>query len=390
MGLKILHSIKLNVLPHLTVAGTLLLVSCGGGSGGSPNPFSEDETLGSAAPFTGRMVGTQVFDNTLRGVNLNSGRFLTLPGSNQLLSLGALRNDASVQTERDRSVSSGILITVDDCSESQAFTVCFYFLDRNGNITSQFNKESEFPGAGKVSYDGSHVVVDFSDRTGGASTVIIYTREGEFVSGYSQSGVMSDRAYDWLPDGRLVFSMEGNALLGDEQPTGFIVTEPFSTTPAWRITLPDFYQEGRIHSMESSPDGSQLLINISPRVGPARPIFVEMDTWLINQFIDNTQSPSTDVKNVSFGPDGGWVYAVISSSELQSGPSLDSSLGDTIVFIGSSDTLFAFEVNGNTHPMPLSQNDLSSSLVLMPTDRPRDPGGEVGGGQFDGNLVWIP
>jgi len=26
----------------------------------------------------------------------------------------------------------------------------------------------------------------------------------------------------------------------------------------------------------------------------------------------------------------------------------------------------------------------------MPTDNPDNPGGEIGGGQYDGQLAWIP
>ena len=284
-----------------------------------------------------------------------------------------------------------MLITVDDCFEERAEALCFFFLDRDGNLTSQFGLSGRSPGPGKVSFDGTLVAVNLTDREGGNSVMSNYTREGEFVSDFGQSGPMQGSSpYDWLPDGRLVYSMEGNALLGDAQQTGLIITDPYNATPQRRITSPVFYQEGTIHTIESSPDGRQLLINVEPRVGPRRPILLDMETLLTTQLIDRDQASPVDIKSIVWGPDGAWTYAVISSSELLSGPAPGSSQGESLVFIGSSDSLFAFEVIGATHPMPVSQAELSSSVRLLPTDDPGNPGGEVGAGEYDGSLVWIP
>ena len=372
------------------VGGSILLTlfiatACDSGSGSDSSGISNDDV---GAPFTGRMVGTRVFDNTLLGVDLASGRFSALAGNGFLDSLGALRNDATVKTRRDRSIQSGMLVTIDDCLAEVDDTVCFFFLDRDGNASSNFTEDARFPGPGKVSFDGTHVAVNLTDRVGGNSTMTIYTRDGEFVSNYSQSGAMNSQGpYDWLPDGRLVYSMEGNALLGDDQPTGFIITAPYSATPQRRITLTDYYQDGVIKTIESSPDGSQLLINLEPRVGPTRPILLDLETLTITQLIDRTRDTVGDAEKVSWGPDGRWVYAVISSSELLTG---DALVGGTIVFIGSFDSLYAYEVNGTVHPLVRSPDDLSASVRLIPTDNPRSPGGQVGGGEYDGKLVWIP
>lgn len=306
------------------------------------------------------------------------------------MSQGFLRDEATVLTRRDRSRTSGMLVTVDDCLEQQDEAICFFFLDRDGNTTERFAINGEFPGAGKVSFDGTHMVVDRSDRQGGLSTISIFTREGEFVSSHAQSGSMQRSGpYDFLPDGRLVYALEGSELRGDPEPTGFVFTNPFDAAPQQRITLPDFYQGGTIRTIESSPDGRQLLINIEPSVGPTRPILVDTQSLSITQFVDPNDT-SIDIKSTVWGPEGRWVYAVISTEELLSGAALDSSQGETIAFIGRSDTLFAFEINGTTHPMPLSQSALSDSVRLMPTDSPGNPGGAIGAGEYDGNLVWIP
>jgi len=210
--------------------------------------------------------------------------------------------------------------------------------------------------------------------------------QGHFQTGHT----ISTGPYDWLPDGRVAYSLVGNELLGDPQPTGFIISKPYSATPDRRIRLPDYYQEGSIQTIESSPDGNQLLIGVRPRVGPLRPILLDLESLSITPLIDPTQNSATHVFNSVWGPDGRWIYSTISTSSLLSGTALDNSQGDQIVFIGSSDSLFAFEVNGTQHPMPDSQAALSSSLRLIPTDSPTNQGSDIGGGKYDGNLVWIP
>lgn len=363
------------------------------GPASAGSPATRVGNSSSTLPSTGRMVGTRVFDNTLLGVDLETGRFSALAGNAELAALGATRGDATVETRRDRGAESGMVLTVDDCLEERDETICVLFADRDGNVVDDdfFSLDGKFPGPVKTSFDGRFVVVERSDRAAGASFLSMFTRDGEFVSGHAQTaGLDSDGAYDWLPDGRLVFSIEGNELLGDPQPTGFFITDPYETTPRRRITLPDYYQEGRIKTIESSPDGRQVLMNVAPRVGPTRPILVDLETLTVTQLIDREDGSLIDAKSVVWGPSGRWVYVVVSTAELLSGVAADNSSGDVIVFIGFSDSLFAYRSDGSKHPMPLDQDDLSDSVRMIPTDSPTDPGGEVGGGEYDGKLVWIP
>ena len=133
-----------------------------------------------------------------------------------------------------------------------------------------------------------------------------------------------------------------------------------------------------------------MLINVERRTGRARRILLELATRSVMQPIDRDDGGVTDVKRVVWGPDGRWTYAVIATASLLSGPSLDSSLGTTVVFIGSSDSLFAYEVTGVTQPMPFSSPASNMSVRLIGTDSPRDPGGRIGGGEYEGSLAWIP
>jgi len=237
-------------------------------------------------------------------------------------------------------------------------------------------------GPGKVSFDGKYVAVNRTDREAGLSVITIFTREGKPVSSYAQNGPMKRNGpYDWLPDGRLVYAIEGNTLLGDRQQMGYIISQANSAKPDRRIVLPRFYQDGRIFSIDTSPDGRQLLMVVAPRVGPRRPILIDVETHKITQLIDRSSS-NIEVNYVGWGPDGRWVYAAIPQHKLLSGPSLDSSQGSTVAFVGSFQSLYAFEVNGTTHALPESASDLSNSVQLIKTNNVRKPGSPVREGRL--------
>ena len=294
--------------PLFCTAAVLLLVACGGGDGvdGVGQVPSEDGASGrgSGGPFTGRLIGA--FGNTFTELDLATGRYAALPSGRSLLERGFFEDHHSVQTRRDRSVSSGTIVTLDGCLADRAEAICVFFLDADGSDTGAFAIDGRFSGVAKASFDGTHVAIDRRDRDGGLSTMSIFTRDGAFVSSHSQSGPTDDDGpYDWLPDGRLVYSIEGSELLGDPQPTGFIITDPYDATPRRRITLPDYYQEGDIRTIESSPDGSRLLMLVEPRVGPRRPILVDVDTLGVTQLVDREDS-IIDVNRVVWGPDGRW------------------------------------------------------------------------------------
>lgn len=370
-----------------------LLVSCDGSGGADrfSDPAQGASGVNAAAPYVGRAVGTTFFDNTFLGAELSNGRFFTLSGNNALAATGALNSRAEVITRRDPSVSSGMVVTIGDCREDLDDTVCFYYLDRDGNVTGQFQIDSRFPGPGKLSFDGSHIAVNLTDRVGGNSTMTIYQRDGTFVSNWSQSGAMNGGGpYDWLPDGRLVYSIERTTFEDDSERLGFVITKPYSTEPDRSLGFPRYYDQGQVISIETSSDGLQLLVNIQSRVGPSRPILVNTETFSIQQLIDREDGGVIDVDRVYWGPGDDWVYGVIPTASIGTGISLDNSLGDTAVIVGSFDSLFAFAVNGTMHPMPLSQEDMSDNLRLIPTDSTMSPGGQIGGGNFRGDFVWIP
>ena len=370
----------------------LLLVGCGGGS--ESDIFSDQSDTGTVTdvgePFTGRLIGTlNRFDNTLLGVDLDSGQFMILPGNDSFSSTDVSNTDSGIDIRRDPSVPSGAVLTVDDCRSDIAETICFLYVDRDGNVTGQFEINGESPGPGKLSPDGTHLVVNRTDRAGGPSTITIYTRDGIFVSSSSQGGAMRPAGpYDWLPDGRLVYSFE-QGLIGDSGRRGFIITQPYSTEPDRTLTFPSEFDDGAIDTIETSPDGTQLLINLEMRIGPRRPILVDTETFSIDELIA-FDGGSKDINSIVWGPDGAWTYASLTFRELLSGDALDSSQGGTIVFTGSFDSLFAFAVNGITHPIPESLDDLSGDVVLIPTDSSFLSGGEIAGGNLSGDFIWIP
>ena len=86
------------------------------------------------------------------------------------------------------------------------------------------------------------------------------------------------------------------------------------------------FNDGRIETVETSPDGIKLLINLETRTGPLRPILVDIETLAITELIDSDDG-AADVDSIVWGPDGDYTYAVISSSEIVNGTALDSSQG---------------------------------------------------------------
>lgn len=334
------------------------------------------------------MIGTHGGATTLLSVDLFTGRFTERIRTIELTGLGKVGSDANVATRRDRGMWSGTVLTVDDWLEERDQAICVVFTDRNGRVDHFFTLDGALPGPAKTSFDGSHVVVNRSDQAEGASAISLFTRNGDFVESFAQPNELdSAGAYAFLPDGRLVYSMEDDVLLPPSQSTGVIITDPYDTTPQRRILLPAFYQNGRITTIESSPDGSRLLINVKPAVGPTRPIIVELETLMVTQLIDREDGGLVDAKSVAWGAGGEWVYVVMSTSDLLSESAL---VGSAVEFIGSADALFAYRSDLTRQPVPLEPDDLSDSVRVIPTDNPREPGGQVGGGQYDGKLIWIP
>lgn len=369
------------------LALTLLASGCTGGGDDDPRGISGfDDGLGSG--LAGRFVGTDWPENVLTAIDVSSGRYSRLSGDTELAPVIRESSNTRLRLMRDRSVSSGVLLTAEECARD---VTCFVFLDGNGNPVSRFDEATEFPGPGKVSFDGMHVAVNLTDREGGNSTMTIYTRDGQFVSNWSQSGAMnSDGPYDWLPDGRLVYAIEGNALLGDVEPIGIIITAPVSTVPDRRITLPERYQEGVIQSIESSPDGSRLLLNVETRVGPLRPLLLDLATLDLYTPLSRADGTLIDVDSVTWGTDSGSFFAEISSTELLSGPGLGP--GTEVVFLGSFASVFSVVADGQSYPMPITAEDASDAVRLIPTDTPGSPERGPGAGAYrlDETITWIP
>ena len=387
--------VNIRYMKVIAVLLLLLLAGCDGDDDpfelpGTDTTADTETGTRTGAPFTGRLVGTlNRFDNTLLGMDLSTGRFTPLPGNSDFSISNAFDSEGGITIRRDPSALSAVVLTLDECNTEINSGICFFYADRDGNITGGFTIGGEFPGPGKMSPDGTHLVVNRSDRAAGLSTITIYTRDGTLVSSHSQDGPMSSEGpYDWLPDGRLVYSFE-QGLLGNTGPQGFIITQPFSAVPDRIVTLPSRFDDGRLDTIETSPDGTQLLLNLEMRTGPLRPILVDTEAFTIEDLFDFNDGIS-DVESIVWGPEGVWTYAVISSSEIVSGDALDSSQGGTIVFVGSFESLFAVAVNGVTHPMPRSLADLPSGIQLIPTDSAISPGGDMGAGNYSGDYIWIP
>ena len=79
-----------------------MLVGCG--DGGGENTFGQP---GTGTPFTGRLIGTlNHLDHTLPGMDLESGRFMSLPGNDFFATdffatNGAFDSNGDVNARRD-------------------------------------------------------------------------------------------------------------------------------------------------------------------------------------------------------------------------------------------------------------------------------------------------
>ena len=130
-----------------------MLVGCS--DDGGENPFEQSAT-GTGVLFTGRLIGTvNRFDHALLGMDLESGRFTPLPGNCFFATNGAFDSNGDVDASRDPSVSSGAVLSVDDCLVGIDNIVCFYYVDRDDTVTGKFEIDSSLPGPSKLSPDGT-------------------------------------------------------------------------------------------------------------------------------------------------------------------------------------------------------------------------------------------
>lgn len=333
-------------------------------------------------PFTGRMIGK--FESSFVGLDLASGRYSTLAGSPALVELGAGERFSFTDARPDRAVTSGAVLTVDDCSRTIDDVVCVVFVDRNGNFGPDdfFALRADGPGPAKTSFDGQYVIMELTDRASAASVISVRRRDGTFVTSYEQSAGAGGRGhYDFLADGRVIYGTEGNELLGDNQPTGFVIADPSGQVSPKRYTMPAFYQGtlAYLRTIDTSPDGSQALMTMKPSIGPTRPILLDLEDLSITQVIERDDGTSSDVVHVTWGPGGSWIYATIPRAVRVDG-----------VFRGTVYSLYAFEANGETHPLPVDGSNLGDSVRLIPTESIYDRGGPVGPNTFRGELVWVP
>jgi hypothetical protein len=235
-----------------------IVSSCGGGSGSSGSSATRSEQQSSNGSIInpgleGRLiVSTRAFGDDVDSVysmDLDTGRYSLIPNTD----FEAQRDRFPLSLSDPRiSISETnqlIAVSVEDCRSFSIGTnyTCLAVQDFDGNVLASFELLNDV-GQAKLSPDGRYLALfrELAD-----DWLELYDLSGNLIDDFS-----TDKgSFDWLPDGRLVFSYQRRALA---------ITEPYMAEidNDESVALPSEIEDGRIGFISASPDGRKIAFGI--------------------------------------------------------------------------------------------------------------------------------
>ena len=287
-----------SVLRAFVVLFSLALAACNDGGGGSGSGSADDPAppsgeLNPGLPgfiFTGVLWDASAGTFTrLPNTDWASRKETLFPGHGNSLQIGVT---AASRYDREEFV-----VRVKECREIDYpyFMDCIIIQGFDGEIRARFEVPDEIEGV-RLSPDGQYIAlwrweINIDDEWR------IYDRQGNLVS----KRVMTPRNYDWLPDGRLVYTGPGKSLH---------FTAPYSTEFQSGIELPDDVPGYPSH-LAVSPDGRQIaFIMITSQT---RFVVTHGTPWIMNidgsglRQVATTPSEEPVINWPRWSPDGKWL-----------------------------------------------------------------------------------
>lgn len=344
------------------------------GNGGTGDGTGVNGELSGKLVFALGSASADYSRNSVIELDLRSGRYSLLTGNSSLASNDLFRSRVSLSLEPDRSSPPRLIGTATRCSEEFDETTCVLFMNADASIDSAFIVPNGSAGSAKRSRDGRFVAL----MTPG-SGLELYDTAGERLSVNAEIrffGAGTGAAYDWTPDGRIVFEYTS-----EPAPSGPVIlarTLPNSTEIDTFITLPERY-EGDVQSIDVSPSGDRaaILIDGEDQTNGTyeyrRPAVLDLQSLAVYEPLAVEPGASMDAQGLSWSPDGRWLaFRRVWQSE-------------PVPFIGSLpiSPIYAVRTDGGRYALPVEPSgstDKIRMLVMRPlngSDGSFDPGNQT-------------
>lgn len=282
------------IRPVIMIIFSAIIAACGGGNANNPSPLSSSNPN---PDISGHILS--VDEGWLWKMNLGTGRFTKISearyrGSKYSLSPAVYKGDE-------------FILRIRDCLPSGKS--CVVTLDESAIKVGQFDLSGRIRGAVKMSRDRQYVALTI--QYGGSiindTYLEIYDRNGYLISDERVGTTAVTLHFDWLPDGRLVYSSN----YGDRR--SIYVTLPYSAKVERQLSLPSGLK-GAIHEVAASPDGKQLAFGLVDESNFAATVATP---WVVNVDGSNFRQLAVDphagddehthINNPKWSPDGRWI-----------------------------------------------------------------------------------
>ena len=176
-----------------------------------------------------------------------------------------------------------------------------------GLVVDKFELPEALVGAAKLSPDRSLVAAIWRDESAGEShgdeRLTLFTRSGQVLGRSAEQDVQS---FDWLPDGRLAYTVDYTIYLG---------THANSTQGSPLKTFTS--AEGRPVSIAASPDGAHLAFELTTGGSPSPYVkYRDATLWVMNldgsglRLVATSDATTPRVNTPVWSPDGKMLTAV--------------------------------------------------------------------------------
>lgn len=234
-------------------AGALLMVlilglgACGGGSGSSdPSPSPQPQPQ-PTQNINGELKGLLFIEEDGKYLDLSTGKYRQIASDHRYVTTTPSYDGKEyVVTVKD--------VTLKGNAPYNWWTNTVSIRDiQSGRITNTFEVSETFTVAARLSHDRSVVAAVWRNEVNGDDfddeRLTIFSRDGEVLSRSDQKEVGS---FDWLPDGRLLYTVKGQFYLTPNQhsASGGHLIATLDSVPGspWRFKV--------------SPDGKEVIIEM--------------------------------------------------------------------------------------------------------------------------------